>query len=37
MEGGWTKQRSTGGSGACPLTLVLSRVRPGATVMGRGP
>jgi hypothetical protein len=33
----WTKRRSTGGSGACPLALVLSGVRPRLVGMGHGP
>jgi hypothetical protein len=38
MERGQTKRRSAGrGSGACPLALVLSGVRHGPAVMGRGP
>jgi hypothetical protein len=35
-ESGQAKQRSAGGSGACPLALVLSGVRPRPAVMGRG-
>jgi hypothetical protein len=36
-ERGRTKRRSARGSGACSLALVLSGVRPGPAVMGRGP
>jgi hypothetical protein len=30
-------ERALGGSDACPLSLVLSRVKPGPAVMGHGP
>jgi hypothetical protein len=36
-EGSDEAEGHGGGSGACPLALVLSRVRSGLAVMGREP